>query len=228
MSVTPGDAVSKSGSATAAEYDSWFESPWGRYAAGLEFDLIAESLGPVAHKRILDVGCGTGWFGKKLAGSGAEVFGIDLDPHKLELARARLHGIVLGDAHHLPCESGAFDAALALTLCEFSGDPGGVLFELARVTRSGGRIVIGLLNKESPWGWFRRTRLRRPPWNEAVFIDVNEFLSSAGRYGGASLSSGLFSPGVALPGFVSRIVEAAGRRLVPGSGALQVITVVRR
>lgn len=224
----PGDAISTSGPETAAKYDSWFETPWGRYAADVEFGLIAAALEPAPKARVLDVGCGAGRFGEKLAELGADLVGVDLDSSMLGIAQRRLQRVALADAHHLPFEDGTFDKAFAVTLCEFSGDPEGVIDEIARVTRTGGRIVIGLLNKRSPWGWLRRRRLSRPPWRDATFIDAEEFMETAGRIGTVSRTSGLFSPAAALPGFISQMVEATGSRLLPGIGAFQVITVVRR
>lgn len=163
MSMLPGSRISNSDFAAAVLYDSWFDSPWGRYAAEIEFTLIAKALQPVPRKRILDAGCGTGRFAQRLVGLGAEVFGVDLDPSMLDLAQQRLKYVALADARHLPFESGQFDATLAVTLCEFSDDPTGTLAELARVTRPGGNVVIGLLNQKSPWGWRRRKRPSRPP-----------------------------------------------------------------
>lgn len=227
----PGSAgtVAATGSSDAAAmYDSWFESPWGQYASKVEADLIANALEPVPGARILDAGCGTGRFGESLAEFGAKVTGVDLDSSMLALAQRRLGCVALADVHHLPFAGGAFDATLAVTLCEFASDPEAVLEELARVTRSGGRIVIGLLNKRSPWGWLRRRRLSRKPWSDAAFINPKKFMAAAGQYGEASLTAGLFSAGVALPGFISLMVEAAGRRLLPGKGAFQVIAVARR
>ncbi|RIK11390.1 MAG: SAM-dependent methyltransferase [Acidobacteria bacterium] len=212
----------------AARYDSWFDTSWGRYAAEVEYSLVLRALKPEPLERILDAGCGTGRFSERLGEYGATVIGVDHDPNMLELAKARSRGVALADAHRLPFESGVFDATLAVTLCEFSGDPGGVVDELARVTRPGGRVVIGLLNRNSPWGWLRRKRLKRPPWSDAVFVDAQTLRSKVGTYGTTSLTSGLFSPGTALPWSLTRLIESAGRRLVPKRGAFQVIAMVRQ
>lgn len=47
----------------AASYDQWFESRWGRYAAGVEATVIARAVHGISGVRhVLDAGCGTGRF----------------------------------------------------------------------------------------------------------------------------------------------------------------------
>ena len=52
-------------------------------------DAVLEVTGPLAHERVLDVGCGTGRFTEKLADEGARVVGIDPSETMLREARAR-------------------------------------------------------------------------------------------------------------------------------------------
>ncbi len=47
-------------------------------------------LPPVAGARILDAGCGSGWYAEQLAGRGARVSGIDASERMVEYARQRL------------------------------------------------------------------------------------------------------------------------------------------
>ena len=49
---------------------------------------MVEYVGNVSGKRILDVGCFFGWFCHKLAKLGAKAVGVELDPKKVEIAKA--------------------------------------------------------------------------------------------------------------------------------------------
>jgi SAM-dependent methyltransferase len=112
-----------------------------------------------------------------------------------------------------------------MTLCEFVADVPAVFSELARVTRPGGRFIIGSLNPDSPWGWLGRGRFAVPPWSDARFLKRRELLELGARHGLASLRGALFAPeGLPLLGLLGPALEAVGR-LAPPVGAFQVLTV---
>jgi len=81
-------------------------------------------------------------------GQTGRIVGLDISPAMLGRCRDRLLGdgieaqLVLGEAAHLPFREGGFDAVLHHGgLAEF-GDRKGAIYEMARVTRSGGKVVI--------------------------------------------------------------------------------------
>lgn len=94
--------------------------------------------------RVLDVGAGTGVSTAELAGSGAYAVGVDLSLGMLRAGRRVRPGVPLlaGDALRLPFRDGSFDAATISFALRNVVDPGAALRELARVTRSGGRLVV--------------------------------------------------------------------------------------
>jgi SAM-dependent methyltransferase len=103
-------------------------------------------------QRILDVGCGTGDDTRRLArlvGSSGHVIGIDSSEAMIEEARQRAHGSSLpveyriGDAHRLELPDSTFDAVRAERVFQHLASPMQALAELVRVTRPGGRVVIG-------------------------------------------------------------------------------------
>jgi SAM-dependent methyltransferase/uridine phosphorylase len=211
----------------AAAYDTWFDRPWGRYASRIEHELLLDAIGPVAGLDVCDAGCGTGRFTARLAG--ARVFGVDRDPAELALARTRVSGeLVEADVHHLPFPDGRFDVTIAVTVCEFAADPAAVFAELARVTRPGGRVVIGSLHRNSPWGWWNRNQFRQPPWNSARFFDRDQLDRIARPHGRTTWAHGLYAP-AALPGIGrwGALIERIGRRIAPHHGAFEVLTITR-
>jgi SAM-dependent methyltransferase len=216
-------------SVVAADYDAWFQAPWGRYAFAVESAAVLEAAGALEGARVLDVGCGTGRFTGALERAGASVVGVDLDPDMLTVAAANLAGPrLVADGHRLPFATGAFDLTVALTLLEFVNDPARVVAELARVTRPGGRLLVAALNRASPWGLAHRRRLRRPPWNSARLLTRGTLRRLGRAHGTARLQAALDAPS-AVPGLpvVGPLLEGLGRPL-PWLGAWQLLVVDRR
>lgn len=114
-------------------------------------EVLVKSLGITTPMRILDVGCGDGTTALPLARLGAEVVGIDIaknlvDAGNKRAAEAGLHRLKFqeGDACNLEGISDhSFDLTLSVFGAMFAPKPFGVARELVRVTKPGGRIVMG-------------------------------------------------------------------------------------
>lgn len=102
--------------------------------------------------RILDLGCGTGWFTGQLAEiagkSGGVVTGADLSPGMLEYARAAgapgIHWLV-ADAESLPLADNSLDAVFSNLMIQWCSQSEAVLAECKRVLRPGGQLFISTL-----------------------------------------------------------------------------------
>ncbi len=94
--------------------------------------------------RCLDLAAGTGVSTEELARSGAFVVGADLSLGMLRVGHAVRPKVALlaADALALPFPEGTFDAVTVSFGLRNFVDPAAGLAELARVTRSGGRLVI--------------------------------------------------------------------------------------
>ena len=215
--------------ASPAAYDRWFDTGWGRYAFTVEQAAIERAAGRLDGLRVLDAGCGTGRFAAALERRAARLVGVDLDPAMLSVAAPRVRAPLLAaDARKLPFRDAAFDVAIAVTVCEFTASPAALVAELARVTRPGGRVVIGALNRRSAWGLARRRQLRRPPWQAARFLTRRQLRALGACHGRVRPHGTLVMPG-AVPGswHVGLFLEAIGRRACPAIGAFQVLAIER-
>jgi arsenite methyltransferase len=112
--------------------------------------LVYEALDARPSDRILDVGCGPGFYSRELldqVGPEGSVTGIDQSPQMLAVARRRSEGFgntrfEEGDATGLPVESGRFDRAVSVQVLEYVADVPKALAEMHRALRPGGRVVI--------------------------------------------------------------------------------------
>ncbi len=173
MNERTGDDPSTYFANTAPDYDAWYESPQGAFIDEIETELVFDLLPPPAGKKVLDVGCGTGNFSFKLARQGCEVTGIDVSPHMLwrALRKSADSGLPVSfcqaDALDLPFSDDHFDAVYSVTTFEFIGDRAAAVEELRRVLKPGGRMVVGTIADDSPWGRAYRAAAEKDP--ESVF-----------------------------------------------------------
>lgn len=109
--------------------------------------------------RWLDVGCGSGFFGRMLAAArGVRVTGVDASAPMIDAATAEAAAAGLGasldfqrieSAERLPFAAGEFAGALCLSVLEYLGDPLAGLDELARVVAPGGVLVVSVPHARS-------------------------------------------------------------------------------
>lgn len=132
-------------------YDAWYSTPRGRWIGDRETALILRHLQPRSGESLLDVGCGTGYFTRRLvAATGGDITGVDINPEWLAHARRQASArecYVLGDARALPFATAGFDLTVSITSLCFIDDQRAAVGEILRVTRR--RFAIGLFNRHS-------------------------------------------------------------------------------
>ena len=142
------------------KYDRWFETPIGKLVKKYESKLIRDMLQPGPGEHILDAGCGTGIFTYDLLTVGARVTGLDLSFPMLRRAGFKAASypfhLVQGDLRQLPFAANSFDKAVSVTAIDFIEEAKSAVYELFRVTRPGGCIVVANLNSLSPWAVRRK------------------------------------------------------------------------
>jgi ubiquinone/menaquinone biosynthesis C-methylase UbiE len=114
-------------------------------------EAVVQSLAVTPPLRVLDLGCGDGTTAVPLARTGAEVLGIDIARNLVAAGNKRAAEAGLGrlkfqegDACHLEgVADDSFDMTISVFGAMFAPKPFDAAREMARVTRPGGRIVMG-------------------------------------------------------------------------------------
>jgi len=128
----------------AQEYDAWFDRNRAVYES--EIMALQRFLPPVQGG--LEIGVGTGRFAVPLG------LQMGLDPAKsmADLARRRGITVVRAVAEALPFRDGSFRLAVLVTVLCFLPAPLLALREAARILTPGGRLIIGMIDQDSPLG----------------------------------------------------------------------------
>jgi len=118
---------------------------WNEHVARYEFaaELAAE-------RRVLDVGCGTGYGAAIMAERGADAVGIDSSLAAITYARERYGHrarFLVGPASSLGLKSGSFDLVTAFEVIEHVTEWEQLLQECARALHAGGVFVVSTPNK---------------------------------------------------------------------------------
>jgi ubiquinone/menaquinone biosynthesis C-methylase UbiE len=114
-------------------------------------EALVEKLGITKGLKVLDLGCGDGTTAVPAAKLGADVLGIDIARNLVEAGKRRAaeHGLTNlkfqeGDASNLDqVPDKSFDLVVSVFGAMFAPKPFDVAKEMVRVTRPGGRIVMG-------------------------------------------------------------------------------------
>ena len=114
-------------------------------------EALVQSLALAPPLRVLDLGCGDGTTAVPLARTGAEVLGIDIARNLVEAGNKRAAQAGLsklkfqeGDACNLEgVTDHSFDLLISIFGAMFAPKPFDVAKEMVRVTKPGGRIVMG-------------------------------------------------------------------------------------
>ena len=127
---------------------------------------------------VLDLGCGTGDLARSLHARRQRVVGVDLSLGMLAAARAPAVPLVQGDAVALPFARASFDGVVSGFAVRNFADLPGVLDELGRVLRPGGRLA--LLEVGEPGN--RLLRLGHKVWFTHVVPVIGALLSDGSAY----------------------------------------------
>jgi SAM-dependent methyltransferase len=131
----------------------WEKGDFTRLAATMREsgDALVEGLGLTPGLKLLDLGCGDGTTAVPAAQRGADVLGVDIASNLVAAGNARARAAGLGNLRFQEGDASAlvdladnsFDLLVTIFGAMFAPRPDAVAREMVRVTRPGGRIVMG-------------------------------------------------------------------------------------
>lgn len=131
----------------------WEKGDFTQIAASMREsgEALVKELTITEGLEVLDLGCGDGTTALPAARLGANVLGVDIAGNLVEAGNARVRSLGIahcrfqeGDASDLgEIEDGRFDLVISIFGAMFAPRPFDVAKEMVRVTRAGGRIVMG-------------------------------------------------------------------------------------
>jgi len=141
------------GSVTVREFFERVSADWDEMRSSFYnervIDALADRAAVTSASTVLDVGTGTGFIAAGLAGSVANVIGVDSSPAMLAVARRTAGSLNLanvswveGSVDALPLAEDSVDAAVANMVLHHAPDPAAMLAEMCRVVRPGGMVAI--------------------------------------------------------------------------------------
>jgi len=132
------------------EFADTFDETMNRYDLAKRMRVIFKELLPedLQGKRLLDAGCGTGWFSREAARRGATVVSLDLGPRLLKHVQEKCNSAnVAGDVLALPFKDDVFDVVISTEVIEHTVDPKGAIRSISRVLKTGGLFILTTPNR---------------------------------------------------------------------------------
>ena len=123
------------------------------WRSDLKWDRIRNEITPLADRRVLDVGCGNGYYALRMLGGGAR-FVVGIDPTLLFVFQFRALKHFLDEPpvhvmplrlHELPDARNAFDTTFSMGVLYHQRDPLQHLAELRQTLRPGGELILETL-----------------------------------------------------------------------------------
>jgi SAM-dependent methyltransferase len=134
----------------AGEIWNW-ESPAGKLRWARRVKMLSKHLGPGV--TVLELGCGTGYFTRALARSGADIVAIDVSPDLLEIARANCSApnvrYEIQNAYKMSYPDAVFDFVVGSSVLHHL-EIEAALREIYRVLKPGGTICFTEPNMLNP------------------------------------------------------------------------------
>lgn len=167
--------------------------------------------------KVLDAGCGSGFFSKYFVDKDCNVFALDYSRKALEMTKKLDKRIITkrGDASNLKFNNNSFDLVFSDGLLEHYKKPEKILKEFNRVLKPSGIIITFVPNKVSYWIFlkpFKMRNIKEYRFGLKRLINLHKNLGlNILNYGGISVFPTKFSPEF-LGKYIGRIIFVIAKK----------------
>ncbi|HEY8087536.1 MAG TPA: class I SAM-dependent methyltransferase [Polyangiaceae bacterium] len=166
---------------TVKRASNWVDLQWSLLVEGLE------AVAPMAHGRMLDVGCGDKPYEAFFRPYVTDYVGVEHEAtFEQTTASTRSVADVLYDGHTLPFEDGSFDTVMSIQVLEHTPTPQRLVDEMGRVLADGGTLILtapfSFRLHEEPHDYFRYSPHGLRVLVEHAGLDVLEVRSQGGLF----------------------------------------------
>jgi len=149
-------------------YNELIEQGEDTYQKKVILPNLLRLMEPKQGKKILDLGCGQGFFSREFAKSGAQIIGVDISKELIAIARKNSPKNItfeVSPAHRLTfLTTASLDAVVVILAIQNIENIDGVFAECARILKPAGKFFIVMNHptfrvlKESSWGWDEKSK----------------------------------------------------------------------
>ena len=119
-----------------------------------EYSTLIRWLEPKPGERILDVGCGDGYYNRRIAKSQAKVIGIDICKRRLPVAqrfyRSERTQFIYMDVEEMGLSEASFDKVISVCVLEHLGNDERAMQNISRSLKKGGHFVFSADSLSNP------------------------------------------------------------------------------
>lgn len=178
--------------------------------------FFEKSINPKPGERLIDLGCGTGVFTRRLIKYGLELLGVDISQKSIEYA-CRLQGriqFIVGNIEQLPFSDGSYDLAVLGAVLHHFPDFSKIVQETNRILKEKGRFFSFEPNKKNLAMWLLRDK--KSPFYSEKGRTINERLLTADEVKQAFEKGGFTVQVEAISGITFQYIEGKlVKRLIP-------------
>ncbi len=175
-----------------------FDEKMNRYDLSVRLHIVFNELLPedIRGKRLLDAGCGTGYFSVMAFKKGAIVTSMDVGVNLLNMVAKKCESKrVLGSVLNMEFEDDKFDLIICSEVIEHTENPFNALREFYRVLKPGGTLALTVPNRFWKWSVILANALKLRPYggleNWVDYKALKQELDTIGfhikKYGGFHL-----------------------------------------
>jgi SAM-dependent methyltransferase len=166
---------------TMKRASNWVDLQWSLLVEGLE------AVAPMAHGRMLDVGCGDKPYEAFFRPYVTDYVGVEHEAtFEQTTASTRSVADVLYDGHTLPFADGSFDTVMSIQVLEHTPTPQRLVDEMGRVLADGGTLILtapfSFRLHEEPHDYFRYSPHGLRVLVEHAGLEVLEVRSQGGLF----------------------------------------------